>query len=266
LESARFVGNWTSRRRRSASEDRRERKGDVLEVGKVCKGGSVANQSARIPNASRGRRGEEPSEENEQARRGTGRTARGRQTRQHLIESARTVFERQGFLHARISDICKEAKISHGSFYTYFTSKEAIFTEVVDSVEINLLRIDAPIEETDPTERIRFANRHYLQSFQENADILRVIEQVSTFDDEVLRIRVAREAEFAGVIERRTREYQKAGLVNPDIDASLAARALGGMVAGFAEQMFFESQTFDFDHAVDQLTLLWVNALGLQRS
>jgi hypothetical protein len=38
------------------------------------------------------------------------------------------------------------------------------------------------------------------------------------------------------------------------------------MVAGFAEQMFFENQqSFDFEHAVDQLTLLWVNAVGLSR-
>ena len=223
----------------------------------------MANQPVRIPNASRGRR--EPDQDPEQARRGTGRTARGRQTRQHLVEAARTVFERQGFLHVWIADICAEAKISHGSFYTYFSSKEAIFTEVVDSVEIDLLKVESPVEDMDPIERIRAANRHYLQSFQENADILRVIEQVSTFDDEVLRIRVAREVEFAQLIERRTWEYQKLGLVYKDIDASLAARALGGMVAGFAEQMFFESQVFDFDHAVEQLTMLWVNAVGLRR-
>jgi AcrR family transcriptional regulator len=225
----------------------------------------MANQSVRIPNASRGRRVEEPVQDAEQTRRGTGRTARGRQTRQQLVESARTVFERQGFLHARIADICAEARLSHGSFYTYFTSKEEVFTEVVDSVEIDLLRVDAPVDESDPVERIRAANRHYLQSFKENADILRVIEQVSTFDDEVLRIRVEREVEFARLIERRTREYQKAGLVYEEIDPSLAAHALGGMVAGFAEQMYFEGQTFDFDHAVDQLTLLWINAVGLKR-
>ena len=61
-----------------------------------------------------------------------------------------------------------------------------------------------------------------------------MIEQVSTFDDEVLRIRVAREVEFAQIIERRTREYQEEGLVYPDIDPSLAAHALGGMVAGLS--------------------------------
>lgn len=225
----------------------------------------MANRSVRIPNASRGRRADESVQDAEHTPRGTGRTARGRQTRQELVASARTVFERQGFLHARIADICAEARLSHGSFYTYFTSKEQIFTEVVDSVEIDLLRVDAPAEEMDPIERVRTANRHYLQSFKENADILRVIEQVSTFDDEVLRIRVEREVEFARLIERRTREYQDAGLVYPAIDPSVAAHALGGMVAGFAEQMFFEGQRFDFEHAVDQLTLLWVNAVGLQR-
>ena len=73
-------------------------------------------------------------------RRGTGRTVRGRQSRQQLIDAARIVFERDGFLRARIADICDEAGMSHGSFYTYFVSKEEIFQELVDSIEIDLLR------------------------------------------------------------------------------------------------------------------------------
>jgi hypothetical protein len=38
------------------------------------------------------------------------------------------------------------------------------------------------------------------------------------------------------------------------------------MVAKFAEMMFIGGAKFDLDTAVDQLTLLWANALGIQEN
>jgi AcrR family transcriptional regulator len=219
-------------------------------------------RSARMPNASR-RRNDEATKAADAPRRGTGRTERGRLSRQQLIRAARVVFERDGFLHARIADICDEAHMSHGSFYTYFVSKEEIFQEVVDTVEIDLLRIDPVPRETDPVERIRAANRHYLETYLENSKILQVIQQVATFDPEVRQTRVQRQDAFGHAVERRIREYQKQGLSNADLDPWLAANALGGMVAFVADQLASRDEATDVDFAVDQLTLLWVNAIGL---
>jgi AcrR family transcriptional regulator len=224
----------------------------------------VAQRQTRIPNASRGRKGDGTDEEPAEKRRGTGRTSRGRRTRQLLVDAARTVFERDGFLHARIADICDEAGISHGSFYTYFVSKEQIFGEVVDTVELDLLRLEPPAEE-EPIERIRSANRQYLEHYRDNAGIMAVIQQVSTFDAEVQATRIQRHDEFAHAIERRTVEYQKAGIADPEVDPWLSAIALGGMVAFVADQMFVQHQDIGLDDAVDQLTLLWANAIGLGR-
>jgi len=223
----------------------------------------VAAERVRIPNASRGRTADTSEDGTGPKRRGTGRTVRGRQSRQLLVDAARTVFERQGFLRTRIADISKEAKVSHGTFYTYFFSKEEVFREIVDSVEIDLLRVDA-VESTDPVERIRAGNRHYLESFRDNADILRVIQQVSTFDEAVRQTREERQTRFAHALERRTRSYQEEGLVRGDIDPWVAANALGGMVSNFADLMFIQGRTFDLDHVVDQLTTLWARAVGIE--
>ena len=212
-------------------------------------------RSARMPNASR-RRNDEATKAADTPRRGTGRTERGRLSRQQLVRAARFVFERDGFLHARIADICDEAHMSHGSFYTYFVSKEEIFQEVVDTVEIDLLRIDPVPEETDPIERIRAANRHYLETYLENSKILQVIQQVATFDPEVRQTRLQRQDAFGHAVERRIREYQKQGVSNADLDPWLAANALGGMVAFVADQLASRDEPTDVDFAVEQLTLL----------
>ena len=221
----------------------------------------MAPRQTRLPNASRSYRAD-PEEDPPAKRRGTGRTVRGRRTRELLVDGARTVFERDGFLHARIVDICAEANISHGSFYTYFVSKEEIFNEVADSVELDLLRVEAT-HELEPIDRIRSANRQYLEHFRDNAGIIRVIQQVATFDPEVAATRIQRQNEFAHAIERRTISYQEQGLADPKIDPWFAANALGGMVAFLADQMYIHDQDFDLEQTVEQLTVLWANAIGM---
>ncbi|EFC82803.1 TetR/AcrR family transcriptional regulator [Parafrankia sp. EUN1f] len=201
-------------------------------------------------------------------RRGTGRTRRGRQTRSQLVDAARTVFERDGFLHARVADICDLAGFSHGSFYTYFVSKEEIFREVVDSVELDLLSPEPSTSTADPVERIRAANRHYLETYATSAKIMHVIQQVATFDEDVHKIRLQRHEVFARSIERRVASMQDAGIADRTVDPAYAAQALGGMVAYFADLLFNtdNSAGFTLDNAVEQLTILWANALGVRAS
>lgn len=220
-----------------------------------------------IPNASRARRadgGVDGDGDVVEKRRGTGRTIRGRETRQRLLDAARVVFERDGFLQARIADICDEAGISHGSFYTYFLSKEEVFTEIVDAVELDLLSVRTGPDHRTPIERIRAANRHYLEVYRENADLLSVINQVATFDPEVMAARVERHKAFAHAIERRIREYQREHIADRELDPWFAAYALGGMVATMAEHMFIQRMDDDMELAVEQLTTLWANAIGLR--
>jgi AcrR family transcriptional regulator len=53
--------------------------------------------------------------------------AQGRKTMQRLLTAGRTVFAAQGFHSARVDDIVKAAKTSHGTFYLYFSNKEDLF-------------------------------------------------------------------------------------------------------------------------------------------
>ena len=61
-----------------------------------------------------------------------GQTRRGAETRARLVQAAKEIFERDGFLEARITDIAQRAGVSHGSYYHYFDSKEQLFREVAE--------------------------------------------------------------------------------------------------------------------------------------
>ena len=198
---------------------------------------------------------------------GPQRSRKGVQTRARLIDAAKVVFERDGFLEARISDIAEHAGLATGSFYHYFESKEQIFREVAEAQEE---RLTAPATDESngagdtPSERIGRANRRYLERYRDEAALMGVIEQVSRYDEPVNAARMATMKHFVERAERAIRQLQADGQANPRLEPSIAADALGAMVARFAELWLVQGyRDYDFDEAVEQLTLLWAGALGL---
>jgi AcrR family transcriptional regulator len=205
---------------------------------------------------------------------GAPRSAKGRRTRARLLEAGKAVFERDGFLSARVSDIAAEADVSHGSFYHYFDSKESLFREIAEEVEVRLVAMDdlddpaeggrASDQPAGPVDRIRAANRSYLLAYNREARIMRVIEEVSRYDADVRRVRTERDDALAARLEAAIARLQAAGLADPRLDTRYAATALGGMVARFAETLVVAGGGYDLETAIEQLTLLWANALGLR--
>ncbi|SRR6266566_1106996 len=198
------------------------------------------------------------------------RSAKGRRTRARFLEAGKAVFERDGFLQARISDIAAEAGVSHGSFYHYFDTKEELFREIAEEVEVRLVSMDDIAhnidDEAGPIDRIRAANRSYLSAYRKEARIMRVIEEVSRYNEDVRMARAKRDDYLTVRTESAIARLQAEGVADRRIDTRHAAIALGGMVAKFAEMMFIGGAKFDLDTAVDQLTLLWANALGIQEN
>lgn len=64
--------------------------------------------------------------------------SQGQRTRARLLEAAEIEFGQKGFYEAQIVDITRRAGVAHGTFYTYFPSKEAIFVELVREINHQL--------------------------------------------------------------------------------------------------------------------------------
>lgn len=61
----------------------------------------------------------------------TPKTARGKKTRDKLLQAAEIEFGDKGFHAAAISGITYRAGVALGTFYTYYQSKEEIFQDLV---------------------------------------------------------------------------------------------------------------------------------------
>jgi AcrR family transcriptional regulator len=197
------------------------------------------------------------------------RSRKGAKTRARLVQGAKRVFETDGFLNARISDIAAKAGVSHGAFYHYFDSKEQIFREIAE-VQERVLTAPPAAERSERSQRgsavelIRDANRRYLERYRDEALIMGEIEQVSRYDEYVKATRAKTHRYFVVRAERNIRQLQVQGRADASLSPSIAAMALGAMVARFAELWMVQNYAdYDFDEAVDQLTRLWCNALGL---
>jgi AcrR family transcriptional regulator len=193
-------------------------------------------------------------------------SARGAKTRQALVAAARTVFERDGFLEARITDIASEAGVATGSFYTYFTSKEDAFTAVVEEISEEMLhpRLHELADRDDPIAVIEAANRAYLFAYRRNARLMALLEQVAQIDEEFRTLRLRRARAFGARNAQAIARLQERGLADPALDPRLAAHALSSMVSRMAYLRYvLRLDTTSLNALTDTLTRLWANALGI---
>jgi len=195
-------------------------------------------------------------------------SARGARTRQALVRAARDVFERDGFLDARITDITAGAGVAAGSFYTYFTGKEDVFAAVMSEVEEEMLhpRLREIADRDDPVSVIEAANRAYLSSYRRNARLMGLMEQVAQIDERFRRLRLARARAFARRNAQSLRRLQQQGLADPHLDPMLAAEALSVMVSRMAYLRYVEGLgNASLQSLTTTLTQLWVGALGIPK-
>src|SRR4051794_34140316 len=122
------------------------------------------------------------------------RRVRGVRTREALLRGAREVFERDGFLDAKITAITSAAGVAAGSFYTHFASKDAIFEALVDEIHEATLHPDLK-DSSPPGDRIagiEATNRAYLELYRSNARLFALVDQVAEVDDHFRGIRLER--------------------------------------------------------------------------
>lgn len=211
-----------------------------------------------------------------QAKRGA-RTVRGEQRRTALLAAAEKVFREAAYDDVRVADIVEAAGTSHGTFYKYFSSKEAVFQALVAQLQDELLGRTssewagerggdatdghAGARRASLLDRIEAGNRRYLEVFKRYANIMVTVEYSRA--PQLQQLQTDFRNSFVDRVARRISRWQDEGLIDGGIDPYYAAHALGGMVSRFAYVSHVLGEQFDAERAVQQLTRLWANALQL---
>jgi AcrR family transcriptional regulator len=193
-------------------------------------------------------------------------TGRGQARRAALLSAARRVFEKEGFLDARVADIVAEARVAQGTFYTYFDSKDAIFKEVATGVVGEMLvalGTDGP-HVGDPHERIYAAMERFVDAYRPRARIIALIEQVGTFTPELKNLRLQVREAFVERSARGIARQQAQGIADRSLDPVLTAEVLGSMVDHICYVWLNLGKEFDREALLRTLTVVWTRAIGAE--
>lgn len=93
--------------------------------------------------------------------------ARGQRTMRKLLDAGVKVFSTKGFHAARVDDIVKVAKTSHGTFYLYFANKEDLFAALLQDVGDRLTALTSALEPIGPDEHGRQVLHTWIGQFCE---------------------------------------------------------------------------------------------------
>jgi AcrR family transcriptional regulator len=126
-----------------------------------------------------------------------GRVLRAREMREErraqILDAARRVFAKKGYVGGSIADIIEEAQIARGTFYLHFESKREVFSEVLDEMlgELRkvITRVDVALEAT-PYEQLLENVVRVLTVLVDKADVARILLRPEGGQDPELSARV----------------------------------------------------------------------------
>jgi len=246
----------TSERAQGARSGRaatpRSSPGRATAPGKAAKSGKAAKRSPQTSKVTAAPAGEPASKR--------ALRTQGRKTMRKLLDAAMVVFARRGYHAARVDDIVKVARTSHGTFYLYFSNKEDLLRALVSEAADVVASLDTALGEVgadaDGWREVREWMDRFSQAWQRYAPILRAWTDLVMSDAE---LSAQAHTAAGGVASTLASRIAEAGPL-PGIDPVTAAEAVVAMVDRFHYLRQFAGEPID-SSALDTLATIVHRAL-----
>jgi AcrR family transcriptional regulator len=177
--------------------------------------------------------------------------AQGRKTMRKLLDAGMRVFAERGFYAARVDDIVRAARTSHGTFYLYFANKEELLRALAVECAHEMGALAGGLDTVTVDDAGAAELRRFLESFFSTyarfGPVLRAWMEGNVDDRETSRLGVAAFTDIASALGVRMRE---AGA--PADPATIAA--LMALLERFAYFLVSRRLEFDADTLYDTVT------------
>jgi len=177
--------------------------------------------------------------------------AQGRKTMRRLLDAGMRVFADRGFHAARVDDIVRSARTSHGTFYLYFTNKEdllrALATECGHEISALADTLGPVGRDADGYLELRAFLGRFFGTYRRYGPVIRAWMEGHVDDREVGALGVRSFTDIANALDRRIRE---AGA--PSGAASISA--LMALLERFAYFLVSRRLDFEADAMLDTVT------------
>jgi AcrR family transcriptional regulator len=160
------------------------------------------------------------------------KNARGRRTKQKLIDAAIRCFSDYGYRRTRIQDIVFQAGVSQGSFYRHFTTKSELLIEALEPCLEELLTVTSGAGGgggAPSLEAMMQVTSAYFTSYARNRLLLRLLREAAVIDAEFYERWQLQRQRFIGRTQRWMERLHAAGHIG-DANFPVLADVLGSTV------------------------------------
>lgn len=148
--------------------------------------------------------------------------------REHILDAAERCFARSGFHRTTMQDICKEAQVSAGALYLYFSSKEDLIAGISERDRAQLAERLTDVKTADDlVSALGRLARHYALEDPQYKRVLSIeIAAESTRNPAVGEIFRSVDRYVIESFERIFAETKQAGKIEPAFDPHLLAQLI----------------------------------------
>jgi AcrR family transcriptional regulator len=153
------------------------------------------------------------------------------QARSELTRAALELAERAPFQDLTVDEIARAAGLSRSAYYTHFRDKHDLLLSAVTEVAEQLYEMADRWwhGQGPPADRVRRALEGVVAVYAEQASLLRVATEVSTYDDEVREVWLGIVERFIEATTEHIRSEQTLGLIPAGLDPRATAEGLTWM-------------------------------------
>ena len=174
-----------------------------------------------------------------------------------LLETCKQSWTQYGYKKTSVDELCKQAGISKGAFYLFFESKEALFCEVLCSVQEQICNAALKVIES---RKDKYGVAEALKLIYQEYDKNNFLYNSDSMDFTILMNKLSEEQ--AKKIEESNHMSQQLFLSQPylkfKVDADLAMSVIYSLIMNIKNKDILPHNhmgTFDFmvDHLIDSL-------------
>ena len=187
---------------------------------------------------------------------------RRQKARQRVIASGLKLAEKGSFRDVTIDEISRSAGVSRPAFYTHFSDKGELLLAAVAEVSEQLYGMADQWWHGvgPPAERVRRAIEGVVSVYADQALVLRIAAEVSTYDEEVRALWLDIAERFIEATADHIRSEQDVGLIPRTLEPRSTAESLFWMAERCCYVYLGRGERTP-KHLVDALAPVWIAAL-----
>ncbi|ADG81148.1 TetR/AcrR family transcriptional regulator [Thermincola potens] len=186
---------------------------------------------------------------------------------EQILNVARRMFAEKGFYGTNLNDVAAEVGIARGTIYLHFPTKEQLLAAIIRKADEQLMaRLSGVIKpQDDPLTKLEKIFRQYLQTCHEYEDLIRVMSH------ELRRAVGSRLYEEKGnksvtvLVENTINEAKAKGLVDPEIDTTIASRAFFSVVTVETFKEAREDKNLSVEKIIESALKIYFQGIASRR-